>query len=243
MSDFLEMYRLDCRNLADAAHQEALLTYFKTPILAYGLRSTVRKEIEKKWRPVLKAMHESELWMVSTSLFASQILEEQLTACFCLELHLKKMTAEDFFRVSDWMEQWVHNWAVCDQFSTHIVGYLITRFPELLPAFQTWKQSESIWKRRAVPVSMIYPVKKSMYIEESLVMTESLISDQEDMVQKGLGWLLKEISQQDPERIYRYLKLWEKELSRTTLRIALEKYPQEIRAQFIKRTVKKTKSE
>lgn len=48
-----------------------------------------------------------------------------------------------------------------------------------------------MWMRRAAAVSLIIPAKEGKFLEEAFEISDILMADKEDLVQKGYGWLLK----------------------------------------------------
>ena len=62
-----------------------------------------------------------------------------------------------------------------------------------------------------------------------------LLTDGDDIVQKGYGWLLKEESQKTPARSFYYVVKNRKIMPRTALRYAVELMPKELRAEAMKK--------
>jgi len=89
--------------------------------------------------------------------------------------------------------------------------------------------------RRASAVSLILPARKGSFLEEVLEISEILLQDSDDLVQKGYGWLLKEASKKHLDEIFEYVMNRKEKMPRTALRYALEKMPPEMRKRAMQR--------
>jgi 3-methyladenine DNA glycosylase AlkD len=89
--------------------------------------------------------------------------------------------------------------------------------------------------RRAAAVSLIVPAKKGKYLDTVLEIAGLLLTDKDDMVQKGYGWLLKEASRRHPEEVFDFVMSNRKEMPRTALRYAIELMPEAQRKETMKK--------
>jgi 3-methyladenine DNA glycosylase AlkD len=88
-----------------------------------------------------------------------------------------------------------------------------------------WTKSKNRWRRRAAAVALIRSARKKMFFDEIRRVTDLLRDDQDDMVQKGLGWLLRETAKYDPQRTVPFLVSMRGRLPRLVLRTACETLP------------------
>jgi 3-methyladenine DNA glycosylase AlkD len=84
-------------------------------------------------------------------------------------------------------------------------------------------------------VSLIVPAKKGDFMQEAFEICDVLLGDEDDMVQKGYGWLLKEESRKHQKEVFDYVVKNRKVMPRTALRYAIELMPQELKAQAMKK--------
>jgi 3-methyladenine DNA glycosylase AlkD len=89
--------------------------------------------------------------------------------------------------------------------------------------------------KRAAAVSLIIPARKGQFLKEIIQITDRLLLDKDDMVQKGYGWMLKEASKLHRDEVYQYILKHRKDMPRTALRYAIEKMPPELKAEAMKR--------
>ncbi|MCP3940955.1 MAG: DNA alkylation repair protein [Desulfobacteraceae bacterium] len=90
------------------------------------------------------------------------------------------------------MNNHINDWVACDDFSTHSYAYWLEKNPSKVAHATKFAQSKNAMVRRACAVSFIYAAKKGMFISESLRSIEPILSDEHYLVQKAIGWLLKE---------------------------------------------------
>jgi 3-methyladenine DNA glycosylase AlkD len=84
-------------------------------------------------------------------------------------------------------------------------------------------------------VSLIVPAKKGLFLQEAIEISDTLLLDPDDMVQKGYGWLLKEASRKHQKEVLDYILKNRKTMPRTALRYAIELMPKELKAEAMKK--------
>jgi 3-methyladenine DNA glycosylase AlkD len=130
---------------------------------------------------------------------------------------------------------YVNNWAKCDTLCNHAVGSFIEMYPECVESLKGWARSENRWLRRASAVTLILPARKGMFLGDIFEIAEVLLKDEDDMVQKGYGWMLKEASKSHLQEVFEYVMAKKAGMPRTALRYAIEKMPEEMRRRAMER--------
>ena len=134
-----------------------------------------------------------------------------------------------------WLKDYVRGWGDCDDFCTHAFGELVRQRKELFGKILTWTEDEDFWVRRASAVVLIRPIMMGDYDGiEPLEISDRLMSDEHDLVQKGYGWMLKALSQVDMPLVEKYLTGNHEKIPRTAYRYALEKFDKETRDRLMK---------
>ena len=140
-------------------------------------------------------------------------------------------TYETFY---SWLKKYVRGWGDCDDFCTHAFGELLRRYKTLFPKINAWTKDEDFWVRRASAVILIPAILHNDYEGiEPLLISDLLMSDKHDLVQKGYGWMLKSLSQVDVDAVTDYLINNHEQMPRTAYRYALEKYDKETRKKLM----------
>ena len=94
-------------------------------------------------------------------------------------------------------------------------------------------KSKNMWERRIAILSTHAFIKKRIY-GETLSIADILIKDEQDLIHKAVGWMLREVGKRNKEVLEIFLKERYKEMPRTMLRYAIEKFPEERRKAYLK---------
>ncbi|MBI2617295.1 DNA alkylation repair protein [Candidatus Gottesmanbacteria bacterium] len=160
-----------------------------------------------------------------TSLIRSSIHEERQLALMILVAQFKKGDEKEKKRLYTFYLDNIHsinNWDLIDGSAEHIIGsYLESKNKTLLKNFAS---SDNLWKKRIAMVSTFYYIKQGDP-KEALKIATILIKDRHDLIQKAVGWMLREIGKRCGEDIEEaFLKKYYKAMPRTMLRYAIEHF-------------------
>jgi 3-methyladenine DNA glycosylase AlkD len=128
------------------------------------------------------------------------------------------------------------NWATTDSICAFLTGPLLVRYPELATRMPVWAQNRNMWVRRAAAVSLIPSVRLGLASDLSYEIAQRLHKDDEDLIQKAVGWLLRETGKKDPAKLERYLRANGASIPRTTVRYAIERFPPRTRLALLNET-------
>ena len=177
----------------------------------------------------------AHIFELCEALLSSNSWEER-TIAFDWAYRCRKAFAEtDFARFEDWLRDYVTDWGGCDDFCTHAFGRLIYQYPAMLPQVMPWTASSNRWFRRASAVVLIYGIRRDVFFDAAFQTADALLTDGDDMVQKGYGWMLKEVSKRTPMPVFDYVMAHKQTMPRTALRYAIEKLEPSLRQQAMRR--------
>lgn len=128
------------------------------------------------------------------------------------------------------------NWATTDGVSCYLIGPLMVKHPELGARLRVWSRDPNTWVRRASIVSLIPHVRQGQSLDLVYEIAGRLHADREDLIQKAVGWTLREAGKKDMARLDRYLRANGPRIPRTTVRYAIERFPPPRRAALLKAT-------
>jgi len=207
--------------------------FFKVPVQAYGWRTEEARKLAAQVRRQVLADHDEEtLWAVAEKLFAGPTLEETNVAVALLEPSVKKYGPKEFRRLERWLPR-IGDWSGCDALCCSLLGPMVAAHARLLPRVKRWARSKNYWHRRAAVVTLVPSARKGHYIGAILQLSGQLLKDKEYMVQKGVGWLLKEATKTHRAKVVRFLLRVRKNAPRLVLRTACEKLPQRERRRIL----------
>jgi 3-methyladenine DNA glycosylase AlkD len=117
------------------------------------------------------------------------------------------------------------NWATTDAMCGALIGPTLVQFPERAGDMLGWSRHSNMWVRRASIVSLIPLARKGQALDLLYDIAKRLHRDAEDLIQKAVGWALREAGKADERRLERYLLANGPSIPRTTVRYAIERFP------------------
>lgn len=235
MDPVIAQIRQELHRLADPELQKTSRRFFKEEIRCYGIKTATVIAIAKKYWKEIGNRPKQEIFALCEELYRSEYMEESFIVSNWAYALSGRYERDDLIVFRYWINTHITNWASCDGFCNHTMGDFIKEFPEYIEELKTWTQSPNRWMRRAAAVSLIIPAKHGKFPEESIAIADLLLTDQDDMVQKGYGWLLKEASRKHTDAVFRYVMKNKKQMPRTALRYAIELMPKDMKAEAMKK--------
>ena len=235
--ELVEQVRAELRRLSNREVGASIDRFF-TPeqrIASYGVASPDLKRIAQSiYRPV-KALPVAERDRLCTDLWTGGTNEEGALVCYIYRRFAKTCGEREFRLFTKWLDRYVKNWGHTDGLSLWLLGASIANEPSLIGDLDVWTGSKNRWKRRAAAVSLVPSARRGLHTREIIRIAKPLIPDEDDMVRKGVGWLLKETYPKKPIEVMRFLMPHRAQTSRVVLRYAAEKMSTADRARLLAR--------
>ncbi len=207
--------------------------FFKEAIRSHGWKTADLRRYARELNKALRADGRA-LLRVADELFRSEVLEEKVLSVLILQPSLRTCGDPEFRRFERWLGR-VSSWADHDALVMYLIGPMMTAEPGRAAKALTWVPSTHRWHRRAAAVSLIDGIRRGLFTDEATTVTLALSSDADDMVQKGLGWLLREWGKARPDDTEPLLMSIRGRTSRLVLRTACERLPADTRARVLAR--------
>jgi 3-methyladenine DNA glycosylase AlkD len=213
-------------------YQQFFKERLKEPV---GLKTPVLRKLSNNFFKEIKVKPKSEIVRICDELLASGMRYGRFFAFEWAGKLNNDYTKSDFARFETWLKKYVNNWGSCDHLCCGIIGHVVYKCPELVSRTKKWARSKNMWQRRAAAVSLIVPVRNRTLLTEVFKTADILMMDEEDLVQKGYGWMLKVAGDQYPDEVFAYVIKHKAVMPRTVLRYAIEKYPDAKRKMAMKK--------
>ncbi len=222
----------ELKKFADSKQAKVLQKFFKTSKGEYGegdlflgLKVPDQRRVAKKFKGL--GIKETE------KLLHSKIHEHRLTALFILVLAYNQSNNQSkIYHLYINNLQYVNNWDLVDSSADKILGpYLIDKPKDIL--FRLAK-SRNLWERRVAIISTFYFIKNERY-HTTLDIAEILLQDKHDLIHKAVGWMLREVGNRNLKVEKSFLKKHYKQMPRTMLRYAIEKFPKDKIKSYLKK--------
>jgi 3-methyladenine DNA glycosylase AlkD len=211
----------------NAAKAEASKRYFREPIHSLGLTMQMCQDIAGMFYPRVKGNLPLAIDVVG-DLHRHGCMELAIVGDNILRRMKRRITPTHFNTFDAWVDT-LSNWANTDTLCTGLIFLSIQKEPRLVGRLLDWTGSENRWRRRASVVSLVPIARRGDMLDDVFRTADRLMEDQDDMVQKGVGWLLKEASKKHPDEVREYLLKWRPKTSALVLRYASEKLPSDKR--------------
>ncbi len=230
--DLLKKVREELLKNAEEKYRVGSKKYFKEEIIPLGVRSgTVRNIANLFHKEYLKDKNKDEILNVAEYFLKNgQFFEEKLVGLVWIRKILKKLEKEDLKILESFLYKYVENWAHCDDLCTGILGKTLVKYIEEIDIANKWVKDPNRWVRRAAYVALI-PVTKNEnaieYLPFMLNVSKNIFEEKDDLVRKGSGWLLREMSKYFPNEVFKFIIENKKLLPRITLRNGIELFDKE----------------
>ncbi len=206
--------------------------FFKTGLGDYaefdkflGIKAPTLRIIAKKHQDLPLPVISHFLW--------SEFNEERLFALIILVMQYKKAdisTKEKIYQFYLKNSKHVNNWNLVDNSAHHIVGaHLWNQDRKILLQLAS---SKNLWERRISIVATWHFIKHQDF-DYTTHISKLLLNDQEDLMHKACGWMLREVGKQNEGVLINFLDLYTHLMPRTMLRYAIEKFPEPTRKHYL----------
>lgn len=223
----------DVRKSSNPQKAKFLKGFFKTGVGQYGEGDIFAGLTVRESRIIAKKYKDLPLPLVE-ELLKSKIHEERLISLIILvDQFLKgnEKNKKEIFGFYIKNAKLVNNWDLVDLSADKIVGnYLLKRDRKIL---YKMAKSTNVWEKRIAIVATYQLILNGEY-EDTFKITEILINDPHDLIQKATGWMIREVGKRVSREILAdFLKKHYKSMPRTMLRYSIEHFPIKVRRSYL----------
>ena len=201
-----------------------------------GIRTPIVRKIAKNYFREIKHLKKEEIL---------ELCEEQLKERYSQKTTIAiqwasylNLEEKDFKILERWLKDYIDNWGKIDDFCLNVISHFIVKYPKYKNNVKEWAKSKNWCEKRASAVSFIqgksWMIHKP-YLDDVFDVALILLTDKEDLVQKGYGWMLKEASKDFQKEVFDFVIKHKKEMPRTALRYAIERMPEKLRREAMEK--------
>jgi len=229
----LEKLKKEIQESADEEKAKILQRFFKTGKGEYGEGDIFLGIIAPQMRNLAKKYGGLPLVKIQ-KLLNSKYNEARWIALVILANKFKKADEQEKGNIFNFYLKNlknINNWNLVDISAPHIVGnFLFEKDKKILYELS---RSEDLWEKRISIVSTLSFIRQNEF-EDALAISELLLNDEHDLIHKAVGWMLREMGKRDIEILKDFLRKHYKNIPRTTLRYAIEKFEEEERKKWLR---------
>ena len=235
MSTFCEQILLSLEQKAIPAKGAQLQQYFKTGPGGYGEGDIFLGVPVPEQRKIAKAISQDATLPQLSELIQHRYHEMRLTGLLALVYKFEKTRSESLrLEIVDFylgQLDYINNWDLVDTSCSQVLGAFYWKKEKSL--FFSLAESPLLWRQRIAMISAFYWIRKGEFTD-ALALAEKLKNHPHDLMHKAVGWMLREIANRNFEVTNEFLRKHYHTLPRTMLRYAIEKFPEELRQDFLK---------
>jgi 3-methyladenine DNA glycosylase AlkD len=226
----------DLRAFTKKARISDLARFYKTGPGEYAEGDLFLGGTVPQTRSVAKKYQNLELKEVE-KLFNSPFHEARLCAAIILNHQFEKSKQPQDrkklfeFYLKQVKANHLNNWDLVDVSAPRMGAYL-SEIDDPMPLLLKLSKSKSLWERR-VSMILTFALIRAGDLEPTIIIAETLLKDDQDLIHKASGWMLRELGKRDVMMLRRFLSEHAHEMPRTMLRYAIEKLPERERKQWL----------
>jgi len=229
----INQIKRELRQKGDPVRAEHSRRFFKTGKGQYGEGDVFLGLSVPEMREIAKKYKDLELSEIE-KLLRSKIHEERFTAIEILNFKYKDALAPARSKIVNFYlkyKEFVNNWDLVDDSAPYILGnWLLDKDTKILHKLAG---SKSLWDRRIAIVATFAFIKNDRF-KDTLEISEKLLDDDEDLIHKAVGWMLREVGKKDIKLLEKFLAKHASHMPRTALRHAIERFPESKREKYLK---------
>jgi 3-methyladenine DNA glycosylase AlkD len=226
----------DLKSFANKGRVSDLARFYKTAPGEYGEGDLFLGVSVPQTRSVAKHHQNLDLPEIE-KLFKSLFHEARLCAAIILNSQFKaaKKTQDrrkifDFYLKQVRAER-VNNWDIVDV-SAPWMGVYLTEVEDSMPLLIKLSKSKSLWQRR-VSIILTFALIRDGDLEPTIIISKALLKDDQDLIHKAVGWMLREVGKKDVMLLRKFLTDHSHQMPRTMLRYSIEKLPERERKKWL----------
>jgi 3-methyladenine DNA glycosylase AlkD len=232
VTSLIKTINTELKSQTDPSYRELVRTRYNMNVDNFwGVRTPAIHKIAGKHYKSLKSKSVDQRLEMCQHLLATRIYEHKIMAFRWAYLARKDYAPKHLAVFSGWLNEYVDDWIDCDDLCIHVIGEFFLKYPDSAEEVIQWTRSPNYWVRRGAAVSLILPSRKGAQSGLVFRVADLLLEDEEDLVRKAYGWLLKETSKTHPEEVFAYVMDKRDRMPSVSLRYAIEKLPEQLRGQ------------
>jgi predicted GIY-YIG superfamily endonuclease/3-methyladenine DNA glycosylase AlkD len=233
-ADSIADFRKDIQQLANPQKAQILAGFFKTGKGQYGHGDLFLGVTVPQIRLLTKKYANMTLNQIVVIL-GSKLHEERLFAVLMLvKLYKAGNTAQkkQIFQTYLANRKFINNWDLVDSSAQYIVGDYLANKPKKI--LQDLALSDSLWDRRIAIIATFHEIRLGQS-QLTFTIAKILLGDKEDLIHKAMGWMLREVGKNCGQaKECEFLDQYLSQMSRTTLRYAIERFEEADRQNILK---------
>ena len=219
---------------SDSAYLQNIKAFVPGRSAAIGVRVPRLRDIVKKFKSDHKELTLELSCQLLTDFCNGRCREEILVGVFLVASFRRRFSPENIRELWKDVDEWVDrldNWETCDQLAMNVAGEVVAIDLRLINELVMWARSDNKWRRRfAVATVTVLNQKGRRHIKETLAVCDPVMTDAEPVVQKAVGWALREATSGGENAVFAFLKRWKENANPRIFREGSQKLPSNLKS-------------
>lgn len=228
------------RRAANRDAARSLRSFFKPreKVFFYGVKTPELRRIERSlYLAIRKSWSYADALAFCDHLLGDRYMETKSLGMMLLSRYRRDFQESLLTRAHSWLKaNLCDNWALTDALCALILSPLLEKSPRLVAKIRPWSRSANLWVRRAGVVALVKSARQGRHLDSAYQVATRCCQTRQDLMHKAVGWLLREAGKTDAARLERYLLSHGPAVPRTTVRYAIERFPEKRRRAILERT-------
>jgi 3-methyladenine DNA glycosylase AlkD len=221
------------RQYSDVERAAGAKRYLKSDLDFLGVAvPDLRREV-RSWSKQRPDLDRSGLSKLCRGLWSRRVHELQAFAIELLRARLGCLESSDIVLL-EWMLERSNSWAYVDAIAVHLAGPMVESFPRLSVDLDRWARDENFWLRRSAMLALLLPLRRGSGDWQRFERyADEMLEEKEFFIRKAIGWVLREVSKNDPARVSEFVGLRVERVSGVTIREAVKYLPEQDRERLL----------
>jgi len=225
--------------LYNLTNEEKIITlsrFFKTAKGEYGYGDKFLGITVPIQRNLVKKYYQDISLEEIDALLHNEYHEVRLSSLLLLTYKMKNAHLEEQEKIVNLYlknTKYINNWDLVDLSASYILGAYLYENNLDRTILYDLANSHDLWEQRIAIVSTHYFIKNNQF-EDTLNISKILLQSKHDLIQKAVGWMLREVGKRNYAVLYNFLLEHYKQMPRTMLRYAIERFDSQTREMFLK---------
>ena len=233
----LTQLQTDLLSYAQTDQIEEKFKYFhKTDVGEYAEKDVFLGITVPNIRKVIKNYYMKLSLQEVEELLHSKYHEYRLAALLILTLKMKKADKQEKKEILELYlnnTQYINGWDLVDMSAHYVLGVYLLENLDKIDILYKLANSHNLWEKRISIVSTWIFIRNNRFVD-TLKIAKILLNDENDLIHKAVGWMLREVGKKDFDTEYKFLVKNYKQMPRTMLRYSIEKFDEDLRKKFLK---------
>jgi 3-methyladenine DNA glycosylase AlkD len=233
LADTVVEIEVELRCLSDPERAAGAKAYLKSDLEFFGTTVPDLRRWVRDWSKVHSDLDRSGLTKLCRALWRRRIHELRVFAIELLRSRRGVLESADISLLR-WMLERSNSWAYVDAIAIHIVGPLVEDDPGLSRELDRWSEDENFWLRRSAILALLLPLRRgSGDWHRFQRYADKMLEEKEFFIRKAIGWVLREVSKKDPDKVASFVDARVERISGVTIREAVKYLPEQDRERLL----------